>query len=249
MEPRNASWIWGGYWANVDTNHVITIQPREKFVLSSGWCKQDWNRFLPPPKHYYYTTLRRSIWYLISYCSGLSKDLCEISWSVFSSTISLQSTFQGTPTQFTMLCCDFADQLVVIYYPNRPPRLLESSKKLAKQVKQLETYDPLVPELAEHLDEFPPLKMGYFCHTWFNLGISAVLEILQTCKLDHKVAWLSTWLPPTHPPNHPPTQPPNHQPLGQKSYLKESNTSWMSKMFLDSVRKIFGRCLTSVCRV
>ena len=29
---------------------------------------------------------------------------------------------------------------------------------------------------------------GCFCHTWSNLGISALLEILQSCKLDHKVA-------------------------------------------------------------
>ena len=29
---------------------------------------------------------------------------------------------------------------------------------------------------------------GVFCHTRSNLGISALLEILQSCKLDHEVA-------------------------------------------------------------
>ena len=40
------------------------------------------------------------------------------------------------------------------------------------------------------------------CHTRSNLGISALLEILQTCKLDHNVAVKCTWdhPPPTHPP-------------------------------------------------
>ena len=33
-----------------------------------------------------------------------------------------------------------------------------------------------------------------------NLGISTLLEILQSCKLDHKLILFSTWLPPTHPP-------------------------------------------------
>ena len=41
--------------------------------------------------------------------------------------------------------------------------------------------------------------LGYdFCHTRSNLGISALLEILQTCKLDHEVALFSDWVPPTH---------------------------------------------------
>ena len=36
-----------------------------------------------------------------------------------------------------------------------------------------------------------------------NLGISTLLEILQTCKLDHKVAWFD--LVTTHPTTQPPT--------------------------------------------
>ena len=32
-----------------------------------------------------------------------------------------------------------------------------------------------------------------YCHTWSNLGISAQLEILQSCKLDHEVAIKCTW--------------------------------------------------------
>ena len=39
-----------------------------------------------------------------------------------------------------------------------------------------------------------------YCHTRSNLGISALLEILQSCKLDHEVALFSDWYPPTHPP-------------------------------------------------
>ena len=41
------------------------------------------------------------------------------------------------------------------YYPNSPPRLLNLSKRLAKHVKQLEIFDPLVQEMAEvaSLDE------------------------------------------------------------------------------------------------
>ena len=35
------------------------------------------------------------------------------------------------------------------YYPITPPRLLDLSKKLAKHVKQLEKYDPLVQEMSE----------------------------------------------------------------------------------------------------
>ena len=33
----------------------------------------------------------------------------------------------------------------------------------------------------------------------FNFGISTLLEILQSCKLDHEVALFSDWYPPTHP--------------------------------------------------
>ena len=35
------------------------------------------------------------------------------------------------------------------YYPNNPPRLLDLSKRLAKHVKQLEYYDPLVVKMSE----------------------------------------------------------------------------------------------------
>ena len=35
------------------------------------------------------------------------------------------------------------------YYPNTPPRLLDLSNRLAKQTKQLETYDSLVQEMSE----------------------------------------------------------------------------------------------------
>ena len=37
--------------------------------------------------------------------------------------------------------------------------------------------------------------MVLYCHTRSNLGISALLEILQSCKLDHEVALFSDWYP------------------------------------------------------
>ena len=39
----------------------------------------------------------------------------------------------------------------------------------------------------------------HFCHTRSNLGISALLEILQSCKLDLKVVLFSELVPPTYP--------------------------------------------------
>ena len=50
------------------------------------------------------------------------------------------------------------------------------------------------------------LIFAWYCHTRSNLGISALLEILQSCKLDHEVAWFCNGdQPPTHPPTHPPS--------------------------------------------
>ena len=48
-------------------------------------------------------------------------------------------------------------------------------------------------------------KMRHILHPIFatlgsNLGISTLLEILQSCKLDDKVALFSDWYTPTHPP-------------------------------------------------
>ena len=40
-----------------------------------------------------------------------------------------------------------------------------------------------------------------YCHTRSNLEIPALLEILQTFKLDHNMAVKCTW---DHPPGHPP---------------------------------------------
>ena len=77
-----------------------------------------------------------------------------------------------------------------------------------------------------------------------NLRISALLEILQSCKLDHEVALFSYWLPPTHPPttHHPPT-----------ARSKLDNNHWISLgMCLKTVcrlRKVSGRCLEVVWKV
>ena len=46
------------------------------------------------------------------------------------------------------------------YYPITPPRLLDLSKKLAKHVKQLEKYDPLVQEMSEEAS----LDSDYFSY-------------------------------------------------------------------------------------
>ena len=48
-----------------------------------------------------------------------------------------------------------------------------------------------------------------------NLGISTLLEILQSCKLDHKVAWFCTWLPP----NHRAISPPPYQKFSARFHL------------------------------
>ena len=74
-----------------------------------------------------------------------------------------------------------------------------------------------------------------------NLGISTWLEILQSCKLDHKVALFSTWLPPT-------THQPTHQPLGQKTCLKESNIFGMSIRLLGNVWNVSGWCLEGILK-
>ena len=48
---------------------------------------------------------------------------------------------------------------------------------------------------------FTTMDEQEYCHTRSNLGISALLEILQSCKLDHEVAWFCTGdRPATHPP-------------------------------------------------
>ena len=47
-----------------------------------------------------------------------------------------------------------------------------------------------------------------YCHTRSNLGISAMLENLQVCKLDHEVAIKCTR---NRPPDHPPTRPPTRR--------------------------------------
>ena len=110
-----------------------------------------------------------------------------------------------------------------------------------------------------YLNESP---FKYYCHTRSNLGISAWLEILQTCKLDHNVAVKCTW---EHPPTH------RYQNL---SYFYESSKSkifWVScgcfeffwslfegsvegvwnvsVRYLKGVWRLLGGCLEGVWRV
>ena len=59
--------------------------------------------------------------------------------------------------------------------------------------------------LAQWRQGSNPGLWPYFCHTRSNLGISAMLEILQTCKLDHKVAIKCTWDQHIGCATHPPT--------------------------------------------
>ena len=51
--------------------------------------------------------------------------------------------------------------------------------------------------LARHCTSFTQIINWFLIATLGpNLGILTLLEILQPCKLDHKVAWFSTWLQP-----------------------------------------------------
>ena len=105
---------------------------------------------------------------LISDCTGLlsllDKSLCEVrnrrlqnilervqgyNWKVEH----IRSGKNRVCDALSRLCRDVAGYSR--YYPNSPPRLLNLSKRLAKHVKQLETFDPLVQEMAEvaSLDE------------------------------------------------------------------------------------------------
>ena len=62
---------------------------------------------------------------------------------------------------------------------------------------------------------------NHFCHTRSNLGISALLEILQSCKLDHKVAWLCNR-------NHPRTlHPPPPALIGNHSFVEWMLIYWV----------------------
>ena len=84
-----------------------------------------------------------------------------------------------------------------------------------------------------------------YCHTRSNLGISALLEILQSCKLDHEVALFSDWYPPARPPTHP-------TPLGQNWITTIGGVSrnilkW-AEMCLEGILKVSVWCLEGVLR-
>ena len=84
-----------------------------------------------------------------------------------------------------------------------------------------------------------------FCHTRSNLGISALLEILQSCKLDHEVSWFCTGdQPATHPPNHP-------RPSWKSNFhaIKEAGIWWVTLGCGEDVRKVSRRCLIGACKV
>ena len=79
----------------------------------------------------------------------------------------------------------------------------------------------------------------HFCHTRSNLGILALLEILQTCKLDHNLSIRCTW-------DHPPTKP------RTDSIISLSSTkAWKLKFagFLVGVSRVFEGCLEVVWKV
>ena len=87
----------------------------------------------------------------------------------------------------------------------------------------------------------------HFCHTRSNLGISAWLEILQTCKLDHYVAIKCTWdQPPSHQPSHPPTRPPTASIISLTS-MKARKLKFIG--CLVGVLRVFEGCLEGVWKV
>ena len=105
---------------------------------------------------------------LISDCAGLlsllDKSLCDVKNRRLQNIL---ERVQGYNWKMEHISCEknkVCDALSRLckevsgysrYYPNNPPRLLNLSKRLAKYVKQLEIFDPLVQEMAEiaSLDE------------------------------------------------------------------------------------------------
>ena len=96
---------------------------------------------------------------LISDCPGLlgrlNKDLCEIQNKRLQKIMQRIQLYNFTPKHISgdsNKVCDALSRLCRTvsgysrYYPNRPRRLLELSKKPAKH---LETFDPLCQEMAE----------------------------------------------------------------------------------------------------
>ena len=85
----------------------------------------------------------------------------------------------------------------------------------------------------EHLSisAISQLLLFRFCHTRSNLGISALLEILQSCKLDHKLAWFCTG-----------DQPPNL--VGNQTFMQYRRLEFGG--FLKGVGRMSERCLEAV---
>ena len=105
---------------------------------------------------------------LISDCTGLlyllDKDLCEIKNRRLQNILERVQVYNWKTEHISSdknKVCDALSRLCKSisgysrYYPNDPPRLLNLSKRLAKHVKELEIFDPLVQEMAEmaSLDE------------------------------------------------------------------------------------------------
>ena len=77
------------------------------------------------------------------------------------------------------------------------------------------------------------------CHSRSNLEILALLEILQSCKFDHEVAWLCNR-------NHPPTHPANPQP-SLKIIVQWNVGSWnLLGVCLEGTKNVPGMCLEGV---
>merc|ERR1711954_424988 len=105
---------------------------------------------------------------LISDCTGLlsllDKSLCEVKNRRLQNIVERVQGYNWKMEHISSgknKVCDALSRLCKKisgysrYYPNSPPRLLNLSKRLAKHTKQLETFAPLVQEMAEvaSLDE------------------------------------------------------------------------------------------------
>ena len=101
---------------------------------------------------------------LVSNCSGildmLTKPLSEVTnrrlkrimervWNYNSINQHMTGSENKVCDALSRLCKSLSGYSS--YYPSRSPRLLNLSNNLARRVKQLEYFDPLVQELAEEL--------------------------------------------------------------------------------------------------
>ena len=73
-----------------------------------------------------------------------------------------------------------------------------------------------------------------------SLGISTLLEILLSCKLDHEAKW--------H--DYMQQEPSTHRPSWESDFhvIQEAEIWWVSSSCVVGVKNVSGRCLAGVCK-